>query len=138
MLHTELRFQALAKERNTMQIVAVPGGGDDMIGLEIEYASILRGHLQGGAAAADLGFPHRMTEEDLHPPGNPIFQPPRSGRTKHRMHSIDANPQWQVTKQHGGVAVDPGLQPSPQTRIRAAQTLVERPACHSWCLVPGK
>jgi len=45
-LGAQLRFQALAEERQPLKIETISRSGDDMIGLEIEDPSILPGHLQ--------------------------------------------------------------------------------------------
>jgi hypothetical protein len=107
LLGAQPRFQALTEERQTLEIEPVSRSGDDMIGREIQDLSILPRNLQHGAVAPSLGPPHEMTDEGLHPPDNPVFQPPSTGGTQHGLHSFETNPLRQMVEQRRGRTTGP-------------------------------
>jgi hypothetical protein len=107
LLGAQPRFQVLTEERQTLEIEPVSRSGDDMIGRNIQDVSILTRNLQHGATAFSLGSAHKMTEEGLHAPHNPVFQPPSPGGTQHGLDSFKTNPLRQMVEQRRGRTTDP-------------------------------
>jgi hypothetical protein len=107
----QLRFEAPAEKRETLDIEPIPGSGDDVIGADIHSPSIPLGHAQHGPGSSSLSFRHGMIEHHVHSPENPFFQPPGPGWTKDSLHAFQANSRWQATEEHRRGTAEPQFEP---------------------------